>query len=134
MSKVVRSFDLSYDGTKVVFAWLQPSPRALKIVSVNIDGSGLQQLTDGIYDDLDPVWVPDGRIVFVSTRVELTVRCNFGPKTPQAVMHSMKADGTDQVRISFHETNERYPSVDNDGRLIYMRWDYIDRDCFPNVR
>jgi hypothetical protein len=128
VSKVVRSFDLSFDGRKVVFAWLQPSPRALKIVSVNVDGSHLRQLTDGEFDDLDPVWLPNGRIVFVSTRVKLTVRCNFGPATPQAVMHSMNPDGTDQVQISFHETNERYPSVDNDGRLIYMRWDYIDRD------
>jgi hypothetical protein len=128
VSKVVRSFDLSFDGEKVVFAWLQPSPRALKIVSVNVDGSGLRQLTDGDFDDLDPVWLPNGRIVFVSTRIQLTVRCNFGPATPQAVMHSMNPDGTDQVQISFHETNERYPSVDNDGRLIYMRWDYIDRD------
>jgi hypothetical protein len=128
VSKVVRSFDLSFDGRKVVFAWLQPSPRALKIVSVNVDGSNLRQLTDGVFDDLDPVWLPNGRIVFVSTRIKLTVRCNFGPATPQAVMHSMKADGTDQAQISFHETNERYPSVDNDGWLIYMRWDYIDRD------
>lgn len=128
VSKVVRSFDLSFDGSKVVFAWLQPSPRALKIVSVNVDGSDLRQLTDGSFDDLDPVWLANGRIVFVSTRVKLTVRCNFGPATPQAVMHSMNADGTDQVQISFHETNERYPSVDNDGRLLYMRWDYIDRD------
>ncbi len=128
VSKVVRSFDLSYDGKKVVLAWLQPSPRTLKIVSVNVDGSGLRQLTDGSFDDLDPVWLPNGRIVFISTRIKLTVRCNFGPATPQAVLHSMKPDGTDQVQISFHETNERYPSVDNDGRLIYMRWDYIDRD------
>jgi hypothetical protein len=128
VSKVVRSFDLSFDGKRAVFAWLQPSPRALKIVSVNVDGSGLRQLTDDGFDDLDPVWLPNGRIVFISTRVKLTVRCNFGPATRQAVLHSMKPDGTDQVRISFHETNERYPSVDNDGRLIYMRWDYIDRD------
>ena len=128
VSKVVRSFDLSFDGNRVVFAWVQPSPRVLKIVSVNIDGSGLRQLTDGSFDDLDPVWLPNGRIAFISTRVKLTVRCNFGPSTPQAVLHSMKPDGTDQVRISFHETNERYPSVDNNGRLIYMRWDYIDRD------
>ena len=129
VSPVVRSFDLSFDGKKVVFAWLQPSmPRALKIVTVNVDGTGLRQLTDGPYDDLDPVWLPNGRIVFISTRIRLTVRCNFGGATPQAVIHSMNADGSDQIRISFHETNERYPSVDNDGRLIYMRWDYIDRD------
>jgi hypothetical protein len=47
VSKVVRSFDLSSDGRKVVFARLQPSPRALKIVSVNVDGSHLRRLTDG---------------------------------------------------------------------------------------
>jgi Hydrazine synthase alpha subunit middle domain/WD40-like Beta Propeller Repeat len=128
VSRAVRSFDLSSDAKKVVFAWVQPSPRALKIASVNVDGADLRQLTDGEFDDLDPVWLPNGRIVFISTRIKLTVRCNFGPKTPQGVMHSMKADGSDLVRISFHETNERYPSVDNDGRLIYMRWDYIDRD------
>jgi hypothetical protein len=128
VSKAVRSFDLSYDGKRVVFAWVQPSPHALKIVSMNLDGSDLRQLTDGAFDDLDPVWLPNGRIVFVSTRVQLTVRCNFGPATPQAVLHSMNADGSDLIRISFHETNERYPSVDNSGRLIYMRWDYIDRD------
>jgi hypothetical protein len=143
LSKAIRSFDLSYDGKKVVFAWLQPAPRTLQIASVNTDGTDLRQLTEGEFDNLDPVWLPNGRIVFVSTRVKLTVRCNFGPKTPQAVLHSMNADGSDQIRISFHETNERYPSVDNDGRLIYMRWDYIDRDfsaahhlwvCYPDGR
>jgi hypothetical protein len=59
------------------------------------------------------------------------------------VLYSMKDDGTDLVRLSYHETNERYPSVDNNGMLIYMRWDYIDRDfsaahnlwtCYPDGR
>jgi hypothetical protein len=58
-------------------------------------------------------------------------------------MYSMKADGSDVIRMSFHETNERYPTVDNHGMLIYMRWDYIDRDfaaahnlwrCYPDGR
>lgn len=143
VGEAVRSFDLSFDGTKVVFAWVQPSPRVLQIATVNVDGSALRQLTQGEFDNLDPVWLPDGRIAFVSTRVRLTVRCNFGPATQQAVLHSMDADGSDQVRISQHETNERYPSVTGDGRLIYMRWDYIDRDfsaahnlwvCYPDGR
>ena len=58
-------------------------------------------------------------------------------------MHSMKNDGTDQICIDFHETNEFHPSVDNNGMIVYTRWDYLDRDhssahhmwrCFPDGR
>ncbi|NQV36142.1 MAG: PD40 domain-containing protein [Phycisphaeraceae bacterium] len=143
LGKAIRSFDLSYDGTKVVFAWVHRRLRKHRIASVNTDGSELRLLTHGEYEDLDPVWLPNGRIAFVSTRPEITVRCNNSDTTRQCVMYSMKADGSDMVRMSFHETNERYPTVDNDGMLIYMRWDYIDRDfsaahslwrCFPDGR
>lgn len=143
LGRAIRSFDLSYDGTKVVFAWGHRRLRKHRIATVNTDGSELRLLTNGRYEDLDPAWLPNGRIVFVSTRPEITVRCNNSDTTRQCVMYSMKADGTDVVRLSFHETNERYPTVDNHGMLIYMRWDYIDRDfsaahnlwrCFPDGR
>ena len=143
LGRAIRSFDLSHDGTRIVFAWVHRQSRIHRIASVNTDGSELRLLTDGKYEDLDPVWLPSGRIAFVSTRAEITVRCNNNDSTKQCVLYSMKADGSDVVRLSFHETNERYPSVDNDGMLIYMRWDYIDRDfsaahnlwrCFPDGR
>ncbi len=143
LGKAIRSFDLSYDGTKVVFAWVHRRSRKHRIATVNTDGSELRLLTNGQYEDLDPVWLPNGRIAFVSTRPEITVRCNNSDTTRQCVMYSMKADGSDVVRMSFHETNERYPTVDNHGMLIYMRWDYIDRDfsaahnlwrCYPDGR
>ncbi|WP_197231490.1 HzsA-related protein [Novipirellula artificiosorum] len=143
LGRAVRSFDLSHDGTKIVFAWVHRQSRIHRIASVNADGTQLRLLTEGKYEDLDPIWLPNGRIAFVSTRAEITVRCNNNDTTKQCVLYSMKADGSDVVRMSFHETNERYPSVDNDGMLIYMRWDYIDRDfsaahnlwrCFPDGR
>ncbi|UCD51270.1 MAG: hypothetical protein JSW27_01300, partial [Phycisphaerales bacterium] len=143
LGEAIRSFDLYYDGTKVVFAWVHRRYRRHRIATVNTDGSELCLLTNGRYEDLDPVWLPNGRIAFVSTRPEITVRCNNSDTTRQCVMYSMKADGSDVVRMSFHETNERYPTVDNHGMLIYMRWDYIDRDfsaahnlwrCFPDGR
>lgn len=143
LGQAVRSFDLSCDGQKIVFAWVHRRSRKHRIATVNTDGSDLRLLTDGADEDLDPVWLPNGRIAFVSTRAQITVRCNFSDTTKQCVMYSMEADGSDVVRLSFHETNERYPSVDNDGMLIYMRWDYIDRDfsaahnlwrCFPDGR
>ena len=55
----------------------------------------------------------------------------------------MKNDGSDIICLSYHETNEFEPSVDNDGKIIYTRWDYVDRDaviahhlwyCYPDGR
>jgi hypothetical protein len=55
----------------------------------------------------------------------------------------MLPDGSDLITLSYHETNEWHPSVTHDGKLIYTRWDYVDRDsdvahhpwvCFPDGR
>jgi hypothetical protein len=96
------------------------------IYRVNVDGSGLRQLTDGPNDDFDPCWLPDGRIAFVSTRRGGHCRCGGRP-VPAYTLHSMNADGSDVRRLSHHETNEWHPSVSNDGRVLYTRWDYVDR-------
>lgn len=125
--------DLSFDGKTIVFAWSSGGKEKWKpenrfnIFCVNVDGTGLRRLTDGDYDDIHPCWLPDGRIVFISTRRSGYGRCH-GRSVPTYTLYSMKPDGSDIICISFHETNEWHPSVNNDGRLIYSRWDYIDRD------
>ena len=62
--------ELSYDGTKALFAWNSEKPLATNyaIFQVNVDGSNLGQLTDGSANDFDPCFLPNGRIAFVSTR------------------------------------------------------------------
>jgi hypothetical protein len=40
-----------------------------------------------------------------------------------------EADGSNPRVISFHETHEWDPAVLNDGRVIYTRWDYVDRNA-----
>jgi hypothetical protein len=144
----VRSIDLSYDAKRIVFAWTpytfdhaagypnnangwppdNQDSMKLRICVMNMDGTGLTTLTDGKYNDLDPAWLPNGRIVFVSGRNQITVRCNMGPYAAQVRMYSMNPDGSDVTELSYHETNERYPCVDNNGMIQYTRWDYIDRD------
>lgn len=134
--------DLSYDGKKIAFAWREPgggfvaysgSDQAFNkefcwhLFKVDIDGSNLVQLTDGGYNDFDPCWLPNGRIIFVSER-----RGGFArDQTWQArtyTLFSMKDDGSDRYCIDYHEANEWHPSVDNNGMIVYSRNDHIDRD------
>lgn len=69
--------------------------------------------------------MPNGRIIFNSERCGGYLRC--GRVCPTYLLHDMAADGSDIRRLSFHETHEWHPSVTHDGKIIYTRWDYIDR-------
>ncbi len=146
---VYLSPELSYDGKTIYFAYsqgmgenLEWSPQSsFHIFKVNVDGSGLVQLTDGPWNDFDPCVLPNGRIVFISERRGGYLRC--GRHCPTYTMFSMSRDGSDITCLSFHETHEWHPSVNNDGMIIYTRWDYVDRDtniahhiwnCFPDGR
>lgn len=132
--------ELSFDGKKILFAWTEIADKesdrqryrkwtehnTYKIFQVNVDGSNLVQLTDGPWNDFDPCYMPDGRIVFISERRGGYGRCHGRP-VPSYTLHSMNADGSDIVCLSPHETNEWQPSMDHDGMVAYTRWDYVDR-------
>jgi hypothetical protein len=164
--------DLSHDGRRVVFAWCKHYPHVADIkdkvakedlpedafyhlYEMNVDGSGLRQLTHGRYDDFDARYLPDGNIVFLSTRkgtalqvsagsslatTERTcpdsyVRCGGGNHRPVAVftLHVVDGDGGNLHPISAFENFEWTPAVAHDGRILYARWDYIDRHNGPFI-
>ncbi|MFW6163102.1 MAG: discoidin domain-containing protein [Planctomycetota bacterium] len=127
-----------------------PDDAKFHIYEVRIDGTGLRQLTRGRYDDFDPRYLPSGRIAFLSTRrgqafqcgrasAQATVedpclpdgyvRCGGGNSRPVAIyaLHTMEPDGSDLRAISAFENFEWTPAVDPDGRILYARWDYVDR-------
>ena len=126
--------ELSFDGKTILFAYTEAEPTRYEwtekstfhIFRVNVDGSGLVQLTDGPVNDFDPCWLPDGRIIFISERRGGYGRCHPRP-VPLYTLHSMNADGTAIIRLSHHESNEWQPSMDHDGMVLYTRWDYVDR-------
>lgn len=99
---------------------------AYHLFSIKPDGSDLTMLTAGTWNDFYPAVLPNGRIAFLSERRGGEGRCHPRP-CPSYVMHSMLPDGSDIVPISYHEINEWSPVVTNDGRIIYSRWDYVDR-------
>ncbi|MEW6236029.1 MAG: hypothetical protein AB1656_11630 [Candidatus Omnitrophota bacterium] len=131
---------LSYDAQTIYFAFAEraaqkpdfysPDRRSFHIYAMNADGSQLRPLTNGIEDDFDPCPLPDGGIAFMSTRRGGFGRChNPWEPLPAYTLHRMNADGSGIRTLSYHETNEWHPSVLNDGRIVYTRWDYVDRSA-----
>jgi hypothetical protein len=130
--------DVSWDGRRLLFAYCRaetaPSDREqhlerhFHLYEIRADGSGLRQLTDGLYDDFSPRYLPDGKIMFISTRRGGYHRCGRGPCNVYTLA-LCDADGGSPHTVSFHETHEWDPAVLNDGRIIYTRWDYVDRDA-----
>ncbi len=130
--------DVSADGRRLLFAYCHaetPPPnrevcldRVYHLYEMGADGAGLRQLTDGPWDDFCPRYLPDGRIVFLSTRRGGYHRCGRGP-CPVYTLALAEADGSNPRTISFHETHEWDPSVMADGRIVYTRWDYVDRSA-----
>ncbi|MHB9077595.1 MAG: HzsA-related protein [Pirellulaceae bacterium] len=123
----IQSCDLSYDGQAILFGWRNRSAY-YQLYSINVDGSDLRQLTDGEHHNYDGAWLPDGRIVFLSTRNSQAAYCFF---TPVGILYTMQADGSNQQRISANYLNDFTPAVLNDGRIIYGRWEYVDRPAIP---
>ncbi|MHB8898197.1 MAG: HzsA-related protein, partial [Thermoguttaceae bacterium] len=128
--------DVSWDGRRILFAYCQTDPKATEWLSnmgqfyhlyeMSADGSGLRQVTDGEVDDFAPRYLPNGKLLFISTRRGGFHRCGRGP-CHVYTMATADGDGSNVRVISFHETHEWDPAVLNDGRIIYTRWDYVDR-------
>lgn len=137
--------DISYDGNKILFSYSEcsrdskkPTPFNVKsygwekensfhIFNVNTDGTELTQITDGEWNDVHPCWMPNGKIAFISERRGGFLRCSGDRPCPNFTLHAMSPDGNEIIRLSHHETNEWHPSVNNNGMILYTRWDYVDR-------
>jgi hypothetical protein len=91
---------------------------------MQIDGTGLRQLTDGPWDDIEPAYLPDGGIVFCSSRCRRWVNCW---PTQVAVLHRSDRDGRNIRILSSNNQHDNTPWVLPDGRVLYTRWEYVDR-------
>jgi len=117
--------DLSFDARRVLFCYKAHDEKSFHLYEVNLDGSGLRQLTFGPYDDIDPIYLPDGHILFTTTRSNTYVRCM--PYTYAYVLARCDADGKDIYLVSRNNEPDWCPALLNDGRVCYSRWEYHDK-------
>jgi hypothetical protein len=129
--------DVSYDGARVVFSGYSEEEGGWRIYEVGISGTGLRQLTrddrevdlerygeaaaalEG-FDDLDPSYLPDGRIVLVSTRAPGVAPDN---RLRSTNLYVMNADGSGLHKITTERFGADTPAVDpSSGQIVYSRW------------
>lgn len=120
----VRDPQVHYDAGKVLFSYRKAGTDFFHLYEIAVDGTGLRQLTDGPFDDYEPTYLADGDIAFVSTRCKRWVNCW---KTQVGVIHRCAADGGQIRSISANTEHDNTPWPLPDGRLLYMRWEYVDR-------
>lgn len=115
----------SYDGESILVAMAQEGESFFHIYRVPVAGGEPQRLTDGPFHDLDPAELPDGRIVFASTRIG-TFEEYHNP--PSRALFVMNADGSGIHPITFTPNFDNEPKVLADGRLVFIRTDnFFDR-------
>ncbi len=120
----VRDPQVHYDAQRIVFSYRKGDADQYHLYEINIDGSGLRRLTDGPFDDIEPSYLPDGGVVFVSSRCKRWVNCWL---TQVAVLHRCDADGSNLRPLSSNNEQDNTPWPLPDGRILYTRWEYVDR-------
>lgn len=127
---------VSWDGTKIVFAGIEHRDSCWRIYEINSDGTNFRQITftDRTislsqfgaaavkftkYHDIDPCYLPDGRICFASTR---SPSLSFYG-TPTTNLYVINSDGTYLHRITTERNGAEQPSIDpQTGKIIFSRW------------
>ena len=123
---VIRDPEVFFDGSRIVFSMRKNVADSYHIYEINADGNGLRQLTFAKdVDDLDPLYLPDGSIVFSSTREPKYCMCN---RHIMANLFRMDADGANIHQIGKSTLWEGHGSLMPDGRILYDRWEYVDRN------
>jgi len=120
----VRDPQLHYAGRKILFSYRKGGQPFYHLYEIDVDGKNLRELTTGDFDDLEPTYVPDGGIVFCSSRCKRYVNCWY---THVAIIYRCDGDGGNIRPLSSNIEQDNTPWVLPDGRILHQRWEYIDR-------
>ena len=110
--------ELAWDASHVIFTYRGQDDPWWHVYRINIDGSELQQLTRGPYHDVSPAYLPDGRIVFSTSRAGIRDEYHGYPCTALWVIN---ADGGDMHPIATNIGRDNEPAVLHDGRIVFSR-------------
>ena len=123
--RFVGNVDLHFDAGKLLFSMRDDNKR-FNIFETTIEGGGLKKLTYNLPDDVDSYdacYLPDGGVVFGSTACFQGVPCN---NTDVALLYRMDANGENIRQLCFEQDHDFNPTIMENGRIMYLRWEYAD--------
>jgi len=124
-TRIVRDLDLEFDARRLLFSSINASNR-WALFEIGIDGTGLSEVTPQSYSDVDwfdGCYTPDGRIVMPGTAAYQGLPCVRG-SLPVAMLYQLDR-ATGAIRqLTFEQDSDYTPSILNDGRVMYTRWEY----------
>ncbi|UCH54170.1 MAG: PD40 domain-containing protein, partial [Pseudomonadota bacterium] len=132
--------EVSYDGTKILFTMRKSGDPGWRVREYDLTTRQIRTIACDAAapgDDVDPAYLPDGRIVFASNRQEKSrQQMATAGETPFAyldeyerervtALHVMNNDGSNCRQISFNQSHDRNPTVLRTGEVMYSRWDHV---------
>jgi formylglycine-generating enzyme required for sulfatase activity len=124
-NKILSDMDLHFDGTKLLFS-MPDDKRFWQLYELNLEGNNIRQITGDAPDvhSFDACYLPDDQIAFVSTASFQGVPCNSGVNV--GMIYRMDENGQNIRQLCFEQDHNFCPTVMNDGRIMYLRWEYTD--------
>jgi formylglycine-generating enzyme required for sulfatase activity len=124
--RLVSEMDLHFEAGKLMFS-MPDAKKLWQIFEIELATNKLRQVSPTDQPDVhnfDSCYLPNGRIAFISTAPFQGVPCNTGVNV--GMSYIMDADGTNVRQICFEQDHNFCPTVMNDGRILYLRWEYTD--------
>lgn len=121
-----RDLDVHFDGGHLLFAWKKsPKKDDYHLYEMNLKDQSIKQITFGLGNaDFEGIYLPDDNILFNSTRCGGASDCWH---TEVSNMYMCDREGRFMRQIGFDQVHTTTPTLLDDGRVVYTRWDYSDR-------
>ncbi len=123
---IIRDLEASYDASHILFSMRKSFEDSYHIYEMDLKSRKIKQLTRlAEVSDIDPIYLPDGDIAFASTRAAKYCGCN---RHIMCNLYKMSPDGANITQIGNSIEFEGTPSITRDGKILYTRWEYVDRN------
>ena len=122
----LRDPEVSFDARRLLFSWRKSGDQDdYHLYEMELQSGNIRPLTNGVgHADYEAIYVPNGDIVFNSTRCVQSIDCDSNVVSN---LYTCDRDGRLMRRLGFDQVTVNYPKLLPDGRVIYTRWEYNDR-------